>query len=152
LSVEGDFTYDFIHGVGSADSIAWSTGTTQNYYYKINTTAFVSHEADGLTIAGDSIQILTAGDYFINIALAVTTSVGNDIMRVKLFVNNAASIGSIGRWAINSEGAGLADASNYFWYKTFAANDWLSIRISNLSAARAMVVQDMKIYIEKKPE
>ena len=158
LTITGDLKYNFKHAVGSADSVAWATGSTQNVYYKINTGAFVSHEADEMVILGDSIQTANTGsevgDYLIICSLAITSANQNDKLRGKLYINNvAAPLAGIGRWIINSNGAGLADASTYFWYKvSMPSLAWISVRVANQSASRAMTVQDFKLYVEKKPE
>jgi len=134
-------------------SIAYtSTGSTQNVYYKINTGVFNWRESDGITTAGDSAKILTAGDYKVHIWLAATSSNANDKLRVKSYKNNAALPTSAGRFIINSNGPGNADTKYFMWYETLAVNDWLSWRIANITGARASNITDFKIYIEKVPE
>lgn len=152
VHLHGDLTYRFIRAVGSADSIAVSIGGTQNVYYKIVTNAMTWRETDGLTCAGDSVTILTKGDYIVHAFLAVTTVNANDIMRVKMYVNHTPSPASYGRWIINSGGAGLADVHPYLWYRTLQANDVLSFYITNQTGSRAVSIQDFKIYVEKKSE
>jgi len=152
LYVDGDVRYDFPHAIGSADSIAWATGSTQNVFYKINTGSFVWHEADGITGAGDSATIVTAGDYKVSVWLGVTTTNANDMLQVKIFTNGVKSATSLGRFFCTSMGAGVYPTRNFMWYKTFAAGDKISIRISNTTGARAMTISDYKLYIEKVPE
>ena len=143
----------YLHGVASADSVALSIGGTQNVYYKINTGgAMTAHEADGLTIAGDSIKILTAGDYEIRFYIAATTSNANDKIRVKMFTNNAASPSSMGRFTINSNGTGNGDTRAFTWYKSFAVNDYISFHVTNITGSRAVSITDVKYIIEKKFE
>jgi len=153
LQINGDLKYNFIHAVASADSIAWVSGSSQNVYYKINTGSFVSHEADGITIAGDSMQV-PSGDYLVFIDLGTTTSNANDRIRCKIYQNNIASPTSLGRFIINSSGSTTTiQPQCFFWYLVNVANNtWLSWRISNTTGARAMTVRDFKIYVEKKPE
>ena len=154
INSTGDLKYNFIHCVGSADSlVSYSVGGTQNVYYKVNTTAFVSREADGISIIGDSIKILTAGAYRVDCWLAATTSNANDKVRVKLYINNAKSANSLGRWMINSQGTGNESTSAYSWYKDdFAANDYLSVRVANITGARAVNITDIKLIVSKIPE
>jgi hypothetical protein len=152
-TLEGDLKYAFKHAVGSADSIAYtSSGSTQNIYYKLATGAMVWREQVGIKCQGDSAQILTAGDYKIHIWIAVASGNTNDKLRVKLYINNNQSATNLGRFTIQSQTATNADTKYYMWYKTFAANDWLSWRIANIIGSRATVTQDLKIYIEKVPE
>jgi hypothetical protein len=147
-----DFGYAFKHAVGSADSVNWSTGTVQNYYYKINTTAFNWRENVGFTAAGDSIRILTAGDYKFHIWLNATTSNANDQMKVKMWVNNSALGTPLGMFKINSNGTGNGEVHYFMYYRTMAANDYVCFRICNLTAGRACVISDYKLYVEKVPE
>ena len=157
LSINGDLTYEFIHGIASTDSISFTTGATKNVYYKLNPTGadtLKDHEADGLLFTGDSIKILTAGDYLIMCYLNLSTSVSNDKIRVKLYKNNAPfTTNEIGRWIINSDGSGSAsETKSFIWYVEASANDYFSVRVANITGARAVVLRDWKIYIEKKPE
>lgn len=151
IDFEGDLLYNFIHCVGSADSVNYNTGATQNYYYKI-AAGITWRESDGLTSAGDSVKILKAGDYKISIWLSATTSNANDKMRVKLYVNNAPVATSLGRFIINSNGTGNGDTRHFMWYRTCSVNDYLSFRITNQTGARACNITDIKVYVEKVPE
>jgi len=153
LHVTGDLTYKYRHAVGSADSIAWATGSDQDVFYKINTGSFVWREADGITGAGDSATILKAGDYSIKIWLGVTTTNANDMLQVKLYVNGVKSTTSLGRFFCASTGAGVYPTRQYEWYKIgFSVGDKISVRISNTTGARAMTISDFKLLIEKIPE
>jgi len=147
-----DFQYGFKHAIGSADSVNWSTGTTQNYFYKINTGAFTWRENDGFTAAGDSIRILTAGDYEFHVWLNATTSNANDQMKVKMYVNNLKLGTPLGMFKINSAGSGNGETHYYMFYREMAANDYVCFRIANLTAGRASVISDYKLYIKKVPE
>ena len=157
LKVNGDLKYEFIHGIASTDSIAFTTGSVQNTYYKLNPVGadtLKEHEVDGVLFPGDSIKILKAGDYLITCCLNLSTSVSNDKIRVKLYKNNVSyPTNSIGRWIINSDGSGSAsETKTFIWYVSANANDYFSVRVANITGARAVVLRDWKIYIEKKPE
>jgi hypothetical protein len=157
-NISGELTYNYIHGVGSTDSINWSTGSVSNTYYKLAPTGadtLKPHEEDGVNFQGDSIKILSTGDYTIFCWLNLSTSGANDKIRVKLYVNNTAmAVNSIGRWIINSDGSGSAsETKGYMWYKVgLAANSYLSIHVTNITGSRAIVLRDWKIFVEKKPE
>jgi hypothetical protein len=152
LTTTLDIGYGFKHAVGSADSVNWSTGAVQNWYYKINTGLFSWRENVGFTVAGDSIRILTAGDYKFHIWLNATTSNANDQMKVKMWVNNAQLETPLGMFKINSNGTGNGEVHYFMYYRTMAANDYVCFRICNLTAARASVISDYKLYVEKVPE
>lgn len=157
VAISGNLSYNMVHGVASTDSIAWSTGTTSGVYYKLNPTGadtLKEHEADGVFFNGDSILIATAGHYKIMCWLNLSTSGASDKIRVKLYKNNAPfPLNTVGRWIINSDGSGSeCETKNYMWYADLAVNDVLSVRVTNLTGNRAVVLRDWKIYIEKIPE
>ena len=152
LKVNGDLKYEFIHGIASTDSIA-----VQNTYYKLNPVGadtLKEHESDGVQFPGDSIKILKAGDYLIICCLNLSTSGANDKIRVKLYKNNIPyPINSIDRWIINSDGSGSAsETKTFIWYVDANVNDYFSVRVANITGARAVVIRDWKIYNMKKPE
>lgn len=153
----GILTYKFIHGLASTDSISFTTGSTQFQYYKLNPTgADTLKEQDtlGIRFPGDSIKILYPGHYLIQPCINLSTSNPADKVRVKLFKNNAAyPLNSIGRWIINSDGSGVSNETKCFiWYVDLMAGDYLSIRVTNITGSRAVVLRDMKIYIAMSPE
>ena len=69
-----------------------------------------------------------------------------------MFVNNAPLGVVLGMFKINSDGAGNGESHYFMWYKGFSVNHWISWRIQNLSAARAITITDFKVLIEKVPE
>ena len=154
LKINGDMSYNFTHAVGSADSMAFVTGSVRFTYYKINTGGFSWHETVNLLGQGDSVQIQKAGYYKVWVWIAESTSATSDQLRVKLYVNNSPLTIFVGRYLINSQGTGNEMTTGFMWYKTTAYNvgDWLSIRTTNLSANRAITITDIKIFIEKVPE
>jgi hypothetical protein len=153
VASDGDLTYKYRHAVGRADSIAYTVGGTQNVFYKINTTAISIKDTVGITIRGDSVYIQKAGDYWIDIAIAVTTSNANDKLRIKTYKNNAPLSPSLGRFMVNSNGTGNMDTRSMRWYvKGLAAGSWLSFRIQNQTAARAVTISDFGFAVSKVPE
>ena len=153
VKIKGDLTYNFIHGVGSADStVTYSVTGTRNVYYKIIPT-FTMRESDGLTLVADSVVISTAGDYTFWAWIAATTSNTNDQLRIKIYDNNTPSPTSLGRFIILSNGNDVYETKGYMWYKVaLAANHNISFRISNTSASRAITIADFKIFVQKEPE
>ena len=150
----------YIHGIASADSMVASgnnyitIGGTQNVYYKINTSgaspgAMAAREQDGVLIQGDSCKILTAGDYKVHIWISATTGTANDKIKVKLFTNNTQNATTLGRFIINSNNSTTTGTTYFMWYKSFAVNDWISFRATNLSASRTILISDVKYLIEK---
>jgi hypothetical protein len=122
--------------------------------YRGNNSIITATPGGSLAMETEMDNILTKADL---VAGCVASKAGKlpeivDKIRIKLYVNGVASSLSIGRWIINSQGTGNAQSQHYLWYKTFNANDKLSIRICNQTANRAIVISDFKLYVEKKPE
>ena len=153
VHMTGDLTYLLIHGVASADSMVpvYTPDVTQNIYSKINTTKLSPHEADGITIAGDSIQVLTAGDYRIDLSVTIAGS-NNNQYRIKLYKNNLPSATSLGRFVITTTNNTRYDTFGYFWYVTASVNDYYSFRITNLTNSDSPKISDYKVLITKMPE
>jgi hypothetical protein len=156
LNIAGDLTYQFRHSVGSADSIVpvYEPAVTRYVYTKINTGAFVSHEDDLITTAGDSIKILKAGDYYIafNITLAGGSN-SDEQLRVKIYSDNIPQPLTVGRFVFYTTSTTKFDNFGYFWYlKDVAADTWLSFRITNFTNSNDPKISDYKVCIEKKPE
>ena len=152
VTITGDLVYDFTHWVGSADVITYTPSITQNLYTKL-TPAMVEHENDGMTYAADSLTIISAGDYTIQISVRFSGANANDAWQIKVYKNGAAMGSSVGRFIIRTNTAGQPDTRSYFWYLTdLAADDDISFRMTNLTASRDPTFLDFKIYMEKKPE
>ena len=148
----GILTYNFIHWVGSADVITYTPSITQNLYTKL-TPAMVEHENDGMTYAADSLTVISAGDYTIDISVRFSGANANDAWQIKVYKNHIAMASSVGRFIIRTNTAGLPDTRSYFWYlQDLAADDDISFRMTNLTASRDPTFLDFKIYMEKKPE
>lgn len=81
IDQNGLLNYNFVHGIASTDSIAYSVGATQNIYYKLNPTGadtLKDHESDGVYFIYDSIKINYAGDYRVHCWLNLSTSNASD--------------------------------------------------------------------------
>lgn len=153
ISSTGVLKYNFIHAVGSADSISYTPVVAQNVFKKIATGAMTWRESDGLTALADSIKILTAGDYMVEMSITLSGTNANDFWRIKLFKNNVALPTSVGRFVFRTVSNGITDTRSYFWYLIgLQLNDVLSWRITNQTASRNPTITDIKIYMEMKPE
>jgi hypothetical protein len=151
LTIVGNLKYGFIHAVGSVDATSYTPSVSQNVYTKLVPT-IVWREQDGLTCR-DSIQILTAGDYRVDVSIALSGNNANDFWRLKVYKNGVAFSPELGRFRWRNTSSGVTDTRSYFWYLTgLAANDWISFRITNETASRNPTITDMKVYIEQKPE
>ena len=127
--------------------------TTKNTYYKIAPGAaggMIVSASSGITVVPDSITILSAGFYKIDIVIDMQGANGNDF-RVKMFKNHSPT-GVAGSGTITTMGAGNRVCLSYFYFTYLAVNDVLSFWVTNSSNNNnACTINDMKIYIEKKP-
>jgi hypothetical protein len=154
IDASGDLIYNFRHTVGSADSlVGYNVGALANVYYKLAPT-FTTREADGITMAADSVTLLVSGDYEIHCWLQLTTSAATDKLRIKIYKNGAPMSPSLGRWIINSDGSGVQTETKYYmWYIIGGtAGDRYSVRAANLTGARAITCTDLKLYVKRVPE
>ena len=152
LHVEGDLIYEFIHAYGGVAGADVTPDMTQNVYLKLNPGS-TWLEIDGMSCTGDSITILTDGDYYIDISLAISGANQNDFWRVKPYVNSVAYASEVSafRWRVTT--AGVSDTRDYFWYlRDLDADDVISFWITNETGSRDPTISQFKIYIEKKPE
>ena len=154
ITADGDLEYAFAHFVGSADSVSYTPTITQNVYTKL-IPSMVSHEADHITFAADSLTINSGydGDYFILISVRLSGANANDAWRIKVYKNASSFPSSVGQFIFRTTTGGYTDTKFYMWYlPDLVAGDDVSFYITNLSASRNPTIQDMKIYMEKKPE
>ena len=151
VTIAGNLKYGFVHAVGSVDATSYTPSVSQNVYTKLVPT-IVWREVDGLTCL-DSVKILTAGDYRVDISIALSGTNVNDFWRVKIYRNGAAYSPELGRFRWRNTSSNVTDTRSYFWYvEGLAVNDWLSFRLTNETASRNPTITDMKVYIEQKPE
>ena len=150
--IEGQLTYDFHHIVASADSIAYTPTITQNEYLLL-APSMTAHEADGITLSGDTLTVSVAGDYFINISVRFSGANQNDVWRIKVYINGSPTPSSVGRFVIRTTSAGEPDVRSFFWYLIgLVADDEITFTMTNYTASRNPTFTDFKIYMEKKPE
>jgi hypothetical protein len=151
VTIAGNLKYGFIHAVGSVDATSYTPSVSQNVYTKL-VPSIVWRETDGLTCL-DSVKILAAGDYRIDVSIALSGTNVNDFWRLKIYHNGAAYSPQLGRFRWRSVASNVTDTRSFFWYvEGLAVNDWLSFRLTNETASRNPTITDMKVYIEQKPE
>jgi len=152
VDIEGQVTYDFAHIVASADSIAYTPTITQNEYLLL-APGMTAHEADNVTLSGDTLTVSVAGDYFINISVRFSGANQNDVWRIKVYINGSPTPSSVGRFVIRTTSAGEPDVRSFFWYlQDLAVDDEITFTMTNYTASRNPTFTDFKIYMEKKPE
>jgi hypothetical protein len=149
INTIGDITYGFTHAAAYAENISYTPNLTQNVYTKL-LPSFTISEATNITIAGDSMTIITPGDYLILFTITLSGANGDDF-RIKLYKNNAIT-GINGSNHITTTGAPNYTSLSYFWYSiSLVLNDKLSFRMTNTTNNGDPTISDIKFYIEKKP-
>ena len=150
LTISGDLKYNFRHLVYAKDSATvYSTASVNKFIFTKMLPGLSKTEADGITYAGDSITIITAGDYMIEY---YSNFVGdlNDNYIIQCYKNGVKE-GQGGRYV----GSGTRSSEwQWFWYFVgLAAGDDISFYVANqTSNAKPLKFYETKIYIEKKPE
>ena len=131
VRINGDLTYDYRHAVAYGEALTYTPAVTQNVYTKLTPTLTTS-EADGITIAGDSIKIIKTGDYYVNVVCTFSGANGND-WRLKLYRSRSGVLTAVsGSNHVTSTGASNYVTLNYFWYVVDAAvDDGYSFRMTN---------------------
>lgn len=149
IITSGDLKYNFIHGLIYKTAAAYTPNITQNVHFKLVPGMTVA-EADGITIAGDSITILTAGDYFFQLATAVSSSAGKDF-QIALFKNGSPYNGS--QLFLSTSGANDYESNDWFWYSfTSVSGDNYSFHLTGLTDNTDLTISEIKIYVAKIPE
>ena len=152
FTIHGELEYEFKHLVASADSVSVTTTIgTQFAYFKM-LPGMTEHDNLGFVLAGDTVTVLNTGDYIIHFAITASGANLNDRFRIKLYTNAQPHGTEIGRMSWKVTSAGQQDTKAYFWYMDLTANDVLSFRVTNLTAARDLTITDMKIMITRAPE
>ena len=154
ITSTGDIEYGYSHFVGSADSVSYTPTVSQNVYTKIKP-GMVEHEADHITFAADTLTINSGydGDYLVFISIRLAGANANDFWRIKIYKNKLAFPVSVGQFIFKTTAGGVSDTKSYVWYlKDLVAGDDISFYVTNLSASRNPTIEDMKIFMDKKPE
>ena len=104
---------------------------TEDTYHKItnaDTSLYTVHINHGLTMEGDSVQVLISGNYLVMWDLSYSGT-NTDLYHIEIFVS---SIGQEGRGEthrnMTTNNMGTSGAATIL---SLAANDWLEIRIKN---------------------
>jgi hypothetical protein len=148
LTVTGQIKYDFIHMVAYLTGATYTPNVSTNTPFKLVPGMTVT-ENDGLTIAGDSITIITPGDYKLDIVGVSTAESAN----WKLTVRKNGTLFTSGHCAWTSTGSTIYDNFSWFYYfPSLAAGDDISFYITNETGSNDPTFRALKYYIEMKPE
>lgn len=145
----GGVAYNLIHGFAYKDSTSYTPNTPARYQYVRLFPGTVAQDQDGVTIAGDSITIATAGDYFVMLSAAVEGGLNEDY-HLKMY-KNSATFAQSGCY-VTTTGASNYQNISWFWYAELAAGDDLSFWIANNTNANDPTFRSFKFYLEIKPE
>lgn len=128
----------------SKSSLSYTPALTKDVFTKIASAGDLAVEANsGFTIAGDSIRVLTAGNYEIHFSI-VLYAASTDNFQIKLYKNNAAA-GSGGRVIVSTHSDQSYSNCTTFWFLTAAANDYFHFRIANITDNDDPTITDYKL-------
>lgn len=145
----GTITYTFIHSVANVSGTTYTPALTVNVPLKLRP-VMVSIETVGMTFAGDTLILPTAGDYVLQIFSDIS-SVNGDDFNISCRVNNVAI--STSSWQGTTTGATNFNSISYLWYlNNIVANSNISLYITNLTNSNDPTIRRFKIFIQKIPE
>ena len=130
------------------DDSAFVLPITQNVFSIITNpanTLFTAGVTNGITVTGDSIQILTAGTYKILFTMSWSGQNNSD-NHAHVFVNGLAIENTGLRRDMTTTGIG--DAS-LICAGVFSANDWISIRIEDVNSSNDLTLRSGSVWVEK---
>jgi hypothetical protein len=135
VTIGGDLAYEMVHFFAhKEDTTVTPNCAGASVYVKILPnwrTGWGLDENDGFTFAGDTITIITPGDYFMIYSFTVQGSVGDDF-KVAVF-KNAVKIYGVKRTTTGSTNFGGGTLP--FYFINLIAGDDLSIKVANLTGA-----------------
>jgi len=146
VDVSGDLDYDLSHGYMYYFERSDVINLTNNVYSKLTNATnnlFTVDEANGITIAGDSITITRAGDYTLWFNFSATGAGSADVYRIKLYKNGSPILGSIKASALKS------DISNVWHIQDLSIGDDIAIYLTNTADSDDITAVDCSIYIRK---
>jgi hypothetical protein len=132
------------HLFAAKDSMVYTPNVTQNVYFKM-APGLTSIEADGVTFAGDSITVVHAGDYMMEVSLTMTGAGGDDFS-IGVFKNSVRQYHMINT---------TTDAANYqavtlsFYLRSLVAGDFISLRTTNLRDGDDPTFRGMSVFFER---
>lgn len=158
ISSTGVIAYDYIHLFGVKEDTSVTPDCNGNGVYtkilpaltKAYTATSGLIENDGLTAAGDSITIITAGDYRITYSFTMVGGNATD-WKIAVFLN------SVKQYGVRRTTTG---ATNYsggtlpFYLKDLVAGDDISFKVTNLTNPYTddPTFTNINVFIEKAPE
>jgi len=149
VSMTGDLTYNFKHFVAYVTGGTYTPNTASNVTFKMLPTFQVS-ENDGFTFAGDSLTIITAGDYYMDFAGTFQGANGSD-WKLSIF-KNGVELAS-GWPVVTTTGAGNYCTWSWpIYWIGLAAGDDLSWHVMNEGGTDDPTFRALKWYIRKEPE
>jgi len=146
VDVSGDLDYDLSHGYMYYFERSDVINLTNNVYSKLTNATnnlFTVDEANGITIAGDSITITRAGDYTLWFNFSATGAGSGDVYRIKLYKNGSPILGTIKASALK------ADISNVWHIQDLIVGDDIAIYLTNTVDNDDITTVDCSIYIRK---
>ena len=149
VTITGQVKYDYKHLVIYTTGGSYTPNTVSNVEFRLLPT-FSTTENDGLTFAGDSITVITPGDYFIQFGVSLQGANGSDWI-FKCRKNGVAII--TGNLALSTSGAGNYISGQWFWYLlSLAAGDDICFTVTNEGGTDDPTFRSIKVFMEMKPE
>jgi len=142
-----NITHTFLYFEDSAVVVPVTTSLTFVQITNATNDLFITGESDGFTISGDTIYILSDGDYFVNWHFSIE---GTNGITFESRARN--SILCKGKKAVTTNGPGNYMPLSGFTYCSFSAGDHLVLEYTSTTGNADATFIDGTIYIEKKHE
>jgi len=128
---DNDLSYELRHAYMDFQDSSEVVNVSQNVYSYItndNKTLFTTIEASNITESGDTLTIITPGDYIIMFSFEVENSSVGDRYRIGIFKNNI-KVFSIGQKFPSASDTKII--SGFYYFENLVAGDDISFRVTN---------------------
>lgn len=149
LVVGGDLTYNLRHGYMTFDNQSLTILVTANIYETITNgtnNLFTVDDADNITITGDTMTIVTNGNYGINFSFGFEGANDKDF-NIILVKNHTTQINNK-FWQVTKGAGRICTISGFIYAKSLVAGDDLKFRITSTDGSDPTFING-SVYIEK---
>ena len=153
ISATGELKYNFIHFVGTKeDTVITPNCAGTNLYVKIGEkwrTGYGLVENDGFTFAGDSLTIITPGDYYA-IYSYTFTGANNADWKIAGFKNSVKVYGT----RRSSTSGNYSGGTTTVYFAGLVAGDDICFKVANLTAPGTIdpTFSNLKLFMYQLPE
>jgi len=124
----------------SSDIAHTITVSSSGVYYKLPFAQMQLRDNDGFILAGDSVQVLSAGHYNLTIGMSFNGNPTGETWQYGIFINGAPAYTKLRSTSSNATGD-----VQVLCYRVLKVGDWISFRIRNTAASGDPVIRSLSI-------